>query len=348
MRDVTPWMLIALLMAGPALAQDGDQPESDSGPSTESPEESPDPEPAPETEEPGPDADVPTEEAPAPVSPEEDTEPTPAPAPTPAVTPEPVPEPTPEAAPEPAPEPTEPAPAAEPDEPKGQPGRWDKASRDKAIDHKKSANAAPQLALFLGGQILAQMDPGFGAVGDQDRLQSFNWGLDVWVHPNIGVAMSWSDSNAVSEFLSDDLGSVSLRTETRVRSADISAKAMLAPRWLPVRPVARVGVGFYSARLVIEDQNVGSNLKSRTFDAATPYLRLGGGIEITSPRYFGRDHREPGATKKLRFGGGFSVEAGAQIGGGGSVAAAPSLNFGAPGRLDMGPWVVRIGGLIFF
>ena len=346
LRNTTVWMLLATLAAGPTWAQeteDTEPTETEAGAETEA-------ETGTET---GTDAE--TEAAPA----EPEAKPAPdaesAPAAEPATEAEPTSEtetaPAPEPASTPAPEPeATPAPAPEP-EPKG---TWDTASEEKTAkanpkaDHKAAALAAPQLALFLGGQNVLGLDPGFGTIGDMDRVESFTWGLDVWVHPNIGVAMSWSDSQERFESLSDDTGGVSLSVSSRIRSADISAKAMLAPRWMPFRPIARVGVGFYSGRLIITDSNSGTNLKSRTFDAATPYLRVGGGFEITSPRYFGKGHRAKNARKRLRHGGGFTLEGGAQIGGGGSITGAPSLNFGAPGRLDVGPWVVRGGALIFF
>lgn len=328
--NTLPWMLMALLTASPAFAQGEDQSEPEA--TTEGDSQ---PEGVPE------EATGPEAEAPAAVA-EPDTEAeAPAEAPEPEATPAPAPEPEPEGTAEPAatPEPVADA-APKEDAPAPEPKL--------GVDHKATALAAPQLVLFLGGQQIAAMDPGFGALGDRDNLQSFNWGLDIWLHPNLGLAMSWSDSGALADNLSDELGTTQLRVEARIRSADISAKAMLAPRWLPIRPVARVGVGVHAAHMTITDNNQYSNLQTRTYDAAAPYLRLAGGLEITSPRYFGKGARDKNARKKLRHGGGFSIEAGAQIGGGGDHAAAPSLNLGVPGRLDVGPWTFRAGALIFF
>ena len=205
----------------------------------------------------------------------------------------------------------------------------------------------PQLQFSWGGFQLAVFDPGFGAVSDVPRLESFHASLDVWVHPNLSVAVSWSDSGEKSDGISAPNGS-SLRAELEVRSFDVAARALLAPRWMPLRPIARVGVGVLGARYSVVDESVDGNLRGRQSEAATPYLRLGLGLELTSPRY-GRDAvgtTEP--RRVVRWGLGGFVEGGAMVGGGGAVPAAPSLNFGAHGRLDLGPFTLRAGGTVFF
>ncbi|MCO4773816.1 MAG: hypothetical protein KDA24_27540, partial [Deltaproteobacteria bacterium] len=214
--------------------------------------------------------------------------------------------------------------------------------------HKNKAMLAPQMSLFLGGQQVRIFDAGWGSLGDVPRVDSFSGGFDIWAHPNIAVSLAWSDSNTVSDSVSDDTEAASLNVTGRIRSFDGGAKAALAPRWMPVRPIVRAAFGVRTAEVEVQDGSVSSNLKGRQASGAAPYGKIGGGLEIVTPRYFGTGWQDKNAVKSIRWGAGFLIEGGAEIGGGGDVPAASSIDLGEFGRLDVGPWYFRAGLLIFF
>lgn len=223
------------------------------------------------------------------------------------------------------------------------------AKRKAALDaHKKKMMAMPQLALHLGGQQVKTFDPGWGAIGDSDHVESFSAGLDVWLHPNIGLSLAWSDSGELKDNVAGREDASSLAVTARVRTFDAGAKAALAPRWLPVRPIARAAFGVRGVELDVVDNSTSGNLAGRMASGAAPYGRFGAGLELLTPRYFGKSWRSPGAQKTIRWGAGFMVEAGAEIGGGGDVPAASSVDLGEFGRLDVGPWYVRAGLVLLF
>ena len=213
--------------------------------------------------------------------------------------------------------------------------------------HKKKMMAMPQLALHLGGQQVKTFDPGWGAIGDSDHIESFSAGLDVWVHPNIGVSLAWSDSGEMKDAVGGQEDADGLTTTGRMRTFDAGAKAALAPRWLPIRPIARAAFGVRGFELDVRDNSASGNLGGRMARGAAPYGRFGAGVEVLTPRYFGKGWRSKGAQKRIRWGAGFMVEAGAEIGGG-EVPAASSVDLGEFGRLDVGPWYMRAGLLLLF
>lgn len=217
-------------------------------------------------------------------------------------------------------------------------------------DLKRRIMSKPQLSLFLGGQKVFVQDPGWGLVSPQDSAEAFAGEFTVWLHPNIGAAVGWSDTGEATRTVEyyEPIEGGSLRVDSRVRHVDFGVRGALAPEWLPVRPVARAAFGLRGVDVTVVDSNVSGNLRGREESGIAPFARLGGGIEVLTPRHVGKDWRDKGAVRDLRWAIGVSIEGGVDLGGGGEIAAAGSVDLGDLGRLDLGPGWFRAGVVLLF
>lgn len=190
------------------------------------------------------------------------------------------------------------------------------------------------LALSLGGGRIAAFDEGYQDLTDAEQIPFGSWGIDLWVMPRLSVSLSGVIGQQQSVNLADADGLGSLRIDPRVTGMDASVRFVPTPPALPIRPFVRAGGGFYRVHVSVTDPSSTDNLRQRDVRAATPYALLGAGVEITSP------HRVRDV--QLPFAAGILFEGGARLGGGGTVPAAPSVDLGSLGNLDLGPWYFRV------
>ena len=125
-----------------------------------------------------------------------------------------------------------------------------------------------------------------------------------------------------------------LTMSTTVRGLDLSARFVPTPPHFFIRPFVRGGGGFYAVHVRVDDSGAG-NIGQRDAVGLAPYGLVGGGVEITSPTVLPSGRVVP-------FLAGIVVEGGARIGGGGPTPAAPSAALGDLGRMDLGPWYLRV------
>jgi hypothetical protein len=200
---------------------------------------------------------------------------------------------------------------------------------------------APRLVFRLGGGATYMQDPGWGSLSYRSAMGSVTCGLDVlplhWLALGIGLGNAAEGSSATPNG--------SIRTTWRIGRVEGSVRATPAPEWLPVRPFVRGGGGGYVGRVELTENTRNSgNLAAQARTAGTPFVLLGGGIEIVSPRAIRRD----GGLRRLRFGGGIAIEGGVRLGGGGAIPAAPGLQFGEFGTIDVGPGYAEIQAIVAF
>ncbi len=334
------FLLILLLIAGPAWAQDGD-----AEPSGEADE-------APETEGDKPaETEGEAEPAPSTGSPETDAKPAPGPAPTaepseaaPAteVWPPTEPEPVREA----VPEPPRRA-AAEPDETEAEieaEGKEDDGLSGYKKARKRARKARLELAakrgipayfvVHLGGSNVSVFDEGLLRWQDAPSIAGFSSSLDVYLHERIAVSVGGS----VSEWRETGInapGADRVSFSVRTGAIDGAAKLVITPPYWPVRPYVRAGGGVRLAAVRIEQG--GDNVDKRFAEGAAPYATVGLGVELTTPRII--------YGVNIPWGIGLRFEGGGQFGGGGTTPAAPSVDLGDFGRLDLGPLYFQ-GGLV--
>ena len=229
-----------------------------------------------------------------------------APAPEPLAEPAPVPDAAPAAAPEPA------APAVP-------------AAR-------REAKAYLGLGLSIGGARHAMLDEGWQDLTGSEQLESFHWSLDVALMPRLAVSVGGAMTRRHTIRISG--GDASMELRPQVSALDVSARFIPTPPSFPVRAFLRAGGGFLRVHAEAADPGVSSNLRQQDHRGAAPYALVGGGLEVMSP------HRVKDAVLPLAAG--FSFEGGARLGGGGAVVAATSVDLQELGRLDLGPWYVRV------
>jgi len=300
-------LLLALLAPAAALAQDDEATDADeAGEADEAPapDEAPVPDEAPA---PGDDEEAGTPELIPEARPLWDDGAVADPAPEPEPAPVPVVEPAPEPA-ETEPEPAEPPPAR--------------------IAERPMAPAYLGVAFSLGGARLAMLDEGWQELTSQEQLETFHWALDVSLLPRLAISVGGAATTRHS--IGAAGGDSYLELRPRISSLDVSARFIPSPPSFPVRAFVRAGGGFLRVHVEAVDTATGGNLRQRDHRGAAPYALLGGGVEVISP------HRVRG--KVLPMAGGFSAEAGARLGGGGVVTAAPSVALDDLGSLDVGPW----------
>ena len=350
-------LLLLLLLTTPAWGQDTDEP-SEAGESDEGEESTPD---APPSES----KPAPSEAGPAP----SEAEPTPAEAgPTPS---EAAPAPA-EAGPAPseaAPAPAEdaPAPSEAPAEAAPAPTVWtpppaeavpepprppvleddpidEPESHDGYVKARKRARKArleaaakrgipAYFVVFVGGADVSVFDEGLLRWQDAPSLSAFSSSLDVYLHPRIAASVGGSGGAWRQTGIQGDTERVDFAVRTG--SLDAAAKVVFTPPYWPVRPYARAGGGVRFAAVAIS--HGGENIDQRFAEGAAPYATVGLGVELTTPRVI--------QTIEIPWGIGFRIEGGAQLGGGGSTPATPSVDLGEFGRLDLGPLYVQ-GGLV--
>ncbi len=192
----------------------------------------------------------------------------------------------------------------------------------------------PRFQIWWGGGFTNVADPGWGTISSDDILNAFQMGVELFPHERIAGSFAFSVS---PWYYGAPDSTNAAETQSRWGTLEGSAKVIATPPTLPVRAYGRVGAGAWVGEVDIDG---GDLIDHREFNAGAGFLLVGLGGEFTSPRRI--------RYKDLRFGGGLFVEFGARLGGGGDEVAAPSLDFGKPGRMDIGPWYYRAGALVFF
>ena len=357
MRALHPFLLIlfaALLWCPAAVAGDaesesdepsGDEPDGDAPPADAPPADAP-PAEAPPAEAPPADAAapaaVPAETVPSPDAPV--TEPAPATPVEPAFDPwdasakpaDAVPPPPVEAAPK-APagrSATKPSPGIDPYQ-----STRDKAARE-LLAFRAKRTVPKYLVVFLGGSSVSVFDEGLLRWQDADSIPQFSWGVDLFLHERIGVALSGTASGSRSTEASGEDSTSSVSLSLRTGSLELAAKAVITPPYWPVRTYGRAGAGVRAAALGLEGGVRDDRLARRWHSGAAGYGVVGLGIEVTSPRIW--------SEIEVPWGVGLRVEAGAEIGGGGTTPLAPSVDLGTAGRVDLGPLYVDVGLVLLF
>jgi hypothetical protein len=267
--------------------------------------------------------------------------------PAPTDEPEPEPEPGPE---EPAPDegpedaPTSPDEADAPDDP-NEPEveetvpQW-RLERRVRLQEKAQRDGPKYMSIFLGVSGTSVFDEGLLQWQEQADIPQFSWAVDVFPHERIGIGVAGTLGGWRKVVIANAPDTTGINLETRTASLEAAAKVVFTPPYLPVRPYLRGGGGARIAVIAVEGATRNDRLAKRWHEGVAGYGLVGFGIEVTTPRIW--DEVEVPWAIGLR------LEGGLEIGGGGDVVMAPSVDLGTAGRLDLGPAYVDVGLLLLF
>jgi len=192
------------------------------------------------------------------------------------------------------------------------------------------------ISLSIGGGHLATSDSGLTVSDSSLRYHQFE--LGVLLLPRLGLSASFmvtegSNFGTSGSYEEDEDSSIWLGVEPGLQSWEVSARLIPTPPFFPIRGYFRAGGGMHHMHVRVLDGSAIGRQGQRDERGTAGFAVLGLGAEIGSPS--GARGRVIPVTAAL------VLEGGARIGGGGSVAAAPSATLGSLGQLDVGPWYFR-------
>ena len=206
------------------------------------------------------------------------------------------------------------------------------------LKHPKFVQA---IAVGIFGAQIDSTDAGYSLVTDSSHIEMIGLDIDVLITPKIAVSLIMAESttrSAAFDVLPAEesyFANSGFGIRTSLRHYELSARYVFSPAFFPVQAYARAGAGFYAGKFTAVSYNTIGNLADRDERGIAPFGTLGAGVEISSPIAV----RGRGLPVSVAF----VAEGGLRLGGGGQVAAAPSVQLDTLGGVDVGPAYFRAG-----